>query len=314
MFTDTRTGAARVHALAAALAAVALVAAQPATAQEHRHQHEHAEGDHAHDGLHFAHPLATESVSPDTKIRINFDHRNLPADELENATSLSAEWSPHRSLSVEASVPYSLTAEATGFTHVALKFANYAFEDAGISLGYGLGLSAPTSGAATHEEGHTHEDGGHAHGAASPSLRDSPPPPRMNGGGGVHGSLGKDLWTFEPFLNAGWKTGRWELVGFGTFEIPTNQADQAEVGTELSYNASALFRAAAEAQATLELHGHTGLSGHEADRTVVNLTPGVKLRPSGDSPFFLGLAGSFPLSGDVSYDARALVSLFYHFH
>lgn len=270
---------------------------------------------HTHGGLHFAHPLATESVSPDTKLRLNFDHRNLPAGELENATALAAEWSPHRSFSIQASVPYSLSAEATGFTHLALKFANYAFEDAGVSVGYGLSVSAPTSGAAVQEEGHTHDEGGHEHGSAAlASVRGGTPGARANGTGGVHGSLGKDLWTFEPFLNVGWRTGRWELVGFGTFGIPTNQGSGTEVSTEFSYNASALFRAAPEVQTTLELHGHTGLSGHDADRSVLNLTPGVKLRPSGDSPWFLGLAGSFPVSGDVSYDARALVSLFYHFH
>lgn len=297
----------------AALAAVALVAAPPAVTQEHEHDH----GDHDHGGLHFAHPLATESVSPDTKLRLNFDHRNLPAGELENATALAAEWSPHRSFSIEASVPYSLTAEATGFTHVALKFANYAFEEAGVSLGYGLGVSAPTSGAAPthhHDEGHTHDEGGHASRSAAASLRGGAPSPRLNGTGGVHGSLGRDLWTFEPFLNVGWKVGRWELVGFGTFGIPTDQGPGTEVATDFAYNASALFRAAPEVQTTLELHGHTGLSGHDADRSVLNVTPGVKLRPSGDSPWFLGLAGSFPVSGEVSYDARALVSLFYHFH
>ena len=85
------------------------------------------------------------------------------------------------------------------------------------------------------------------------------------------------------------------------------------MGTELGYNASALFRAAPEVQATLELHGTAGLSGHATGEAVANVTPGVKLRPSGDSPFFLGLAGSFPVTTDESYGARALVSLFYHF-
>lgn len=264
-----------------------------------------------HSGLHFAHPLATESVSPDTKLRINYDHRNLAAGERENAAALAAEWSPHRSFSVEASVPYSFTAGTTGFSHVALKFASYAFENAGVSLGYGVGLGLPTSG----DAGHAHEEEGHTHGSrVSAALRGEAPDPRFNGTGGVHSSLGRDLWTFEPFLNVGWKTGRWELVGFGTFEIPTNQAHQDEVGTELAYNASALFRAAPEVQTTLELHGHAGLSGHATGEAVANLTPGVKLRPSDESPFFLGIAGSFPVSADESYDARALVSLFYHFH
>lgn len=274
-------------------------------------QHAAGAGTGHHRGLHFAHPLATESVSPDTKLRVDYDYRDLPADEEENAATLAAEWAPHRSFSIEASVPYSLTADATGFSHVALKFANYAFESSGVSLGYGVGLGLPTSGDAPDP---THEEGGHTHAhRADAAVLSDPPGPRFNGTGGVHSSLGRNLWTFEPFLNAGWKAGRWELVGFGTFEIPTNHAEQAEVGTELGYNASALFRAAPEVQATLELHGTAGLSGHATGEAVTNLTPGVKLRPSGDSPFFLGLAGSFPVSSDQSYGARALVSLFYHF-
>ena len=323
MFTRDSRRSRHVRSIAVALVVLLLPVAVPAAAQErsasaatsdssaHRHGAAGSAAPGHHAGLHFAHPLATESVSPDTKLRVDYDYRDLPAGERENAATLAAEWSPHRSFSVEASVPYSFTAEATGFSHVALKFASYAFEHAGISLGYGVGLGLPTSGG---EAGHEHEEGGHSHGSrVSASVRSEAPPPRFNGAGGVHSTLGRDLWTFEPFLNAGWKTGRWELVGFGTFEIPTNHADQGEVGTEIAYNASALFRAAPEVQATLELHGHAGLSGHATGEAVANLTPGVKLRPSGDSPFFLGIAGSIPVSADESYETRALVSLFYHF-
>ncbi len=37
---------------------------------------EHAEADH-HEGLHFSHPLIAESVSPDTKVRLDYAFADL---------------------------------------------------------------------------------------------------------------------------------------------------------------------------------------------------------------------------------------------
>lgn len=295
----------------AATAALALlVAPATAAAQEGGHEHEHGhthqeEGHHA--GLHFSHPLVSESVSPDTKLRLDFNHRQLNEQEDETSFGLAAEYAFHRSMSLEVSVPYSATDEAFGFTHAALKFANYAFEEQGVSLGYGLGVEFPTAGDAPEEEG------GHTHGAlAAPASRQTPAP-RLNGGGGVHGTLGEDFYEFEPFFNVGWKTGPWELVGFGTFGIPSGTGDRLEVGTELSWNFSALYRVMPEVQALLELNGTSGLSGAPVGEDVVNLSPGIKLRPSGGSHLFLGVGGSVPLSEDESFENRVFVSLFYHF-
>ncbi|MFB6239984.1 MAG: hypothetical protein ABEJ46_00155 [Gemmatimonadota bacterium] len=102
-------------------------------------------------------------------------------------------------------------------------------------------------------------------------------------------------------------------MGFTTFGIPSGLDEPSEGGTTLSWNASTLFRAAPEVQTILELNGSHGLSGHPVGEDVVNLSPGIKLRPSGSSPVWLGIGGSLPLTEDQNFDGLLKVSFFYHF-
>ncbi|MFB6239985.1 MAG: hypothetical protein ABEJ46_00160, partial [Gemmatimonadota bacterium] len=165
-----------------------------------------------HAGLHFSHPLFTESVSPDTKIRTDYNYLDLGAEEgTKHEFGLGVEYALSRNFSIEAGVPYSASDEALGFTSVSLKFANYALEEQGISLGYGVGVGLPTSGSAPEETHHGEEEqGGHGHAArtSSSDVMSAPPAPRLNGGTGVHSVLGRDFYEFEPFFNIGWKSGR----------------------------------------------------------------------------------------------------------
>lgn len=276
-------------------------------------EHAHGTADGHHAGLHFSHPLFTESVSPDTKIRVDYNTLDAGAGEgTKHEFGLGVEYALGRSLSIEAAVPYSVSDEALGFTHLSLKFANYALEAHGISLGYGMGVGLPTSGAAPTEH---HDEGGHTHAvrASRSGVLSDPPGARANGGVGVHGTLGRDFYEFEPFFNIGWRSGRWELVGFTTFGIPSGLEDQHEVGSELSWNVSTLFQPAPEVQTVLELNGSSGVSGHPVGEDVVNLSPGIKLRPSGGSPMWLGVGGSLPLTTDQNHDGLFRVSFFYHF-
>ena len=277
------------------------------------HSHGGAADSGHHAGLHFSHPLFTESVSPDTKIRVDYSALDASAGEgTKHEFGLGIEYALSRSVSVEAGVPYSVSDDALGVTHLSLKFANYVLEAQGISLGYGIGVGLPTSGPAPTEH---HEEGGHTHTvrASRSGILSDPPGARANGGSGVHGTLGRDFYEFEPFFNIGWRSGRWELVGFTTFNIPSGLEDQHEVGSELSWSVSTLVRAAPEVQTVLELNGSSGVSGHPAGEDVVNLSPGIKLRPSGDSPVWLGVGGSLPLTADRSYQGLLRVSFFYHF-
>ncbi|MEE8361238.1 MAG: hypothetical protein V3R71_03740, partial [Gemmatimonadales bacterium] len=151
----------------------------------------HEDGTAHYHGLHFSHPLFSESITPDTKVRFN------AGGEFEDEgdgyeIEVEGEYAFHRSFSIELVVPYvrlepddGPATSALGNIEVAFKFANFAFEDAGILIGYGLEVGLPTG---SPDEG-----------------------------------IGSDTeWELEPFLNAGIKRGPFELIGWARFGIPVN--------------------------------------------------------------------------------------------
>lgn len=266
-------------AVAVACVTVFAVSGAPAAAQQ-PHAHRDAGPEHHH-GLHFSHPIFTESVSPDTKLRLGFG-RAWERDASESEVEVEAEYAFHRSFSIEVAAPYAFvspdagtTRSALGNAELAFKFANYAFERHGLLLGYGVELGLPT-------------------GSASEGI------------GSDH------IWEVEPFFNVGFKRGRLEIVGFSIFGIPTNQDAGDEFETEFKYDVSTLLHVTPQLQLLAELNGEVVMSGDEAGEGLVSIAPGVKLAPARTVPLFVGLAGSFPL-GDEALDARLRFSLFYHF-
>lgn len=232
-----------------------------------------------HAGLHFSHPLFTESVSPDTKIRFNAG-RHSAADETEWELELEGEYAFHRSFSIEVGAPF-ITLEpdagpnvtGLGNLEIMLKFANYAFERSGLLLGYGLEVGIPS--------------GNEAEGIGSDHL-----------------------WELAPLLNFGLQRGRLELVGFARFGIPFNQRTGEEVETELAFDLSGLVHLSSRVQGLVELNGETVLSGAESGETVTRVSVGGKFAPSAGVPLFLGLGMRRSLSVRGT-ELRA--SLFYHF-
>jgi len=241
-----------------------------------------AQEDHGHDDhLHFSHPLFTESITPDTKLRLDFGEEwevEGRATELE----LEAEYAFHRAVSVELAAPYVFlhpdvdsATSGMGNLEVALKLANFAFAEHGVLLGYGLAVGLPT--------------------------------------GDAEAGTGTDhIWELEPFLNLGFAVSHLEVVGWGRFGIPTNQYEGEDVETDFSYDISALYHVSERVQALVELNGRTGLSGETAEAGKVAISPGVKVAPVTGSPLFLGLGVSFPIDGEET-DARLKASLFWHF-
>ncbi|MCH8813068.1 MAG: transporter [Gemmatimonadetes bacterium] len=243
-------------------------------------QEEHEDDGHSH-GLHFSHPLFSESITPDTKVRFDFG-REWEAEGTTSELEIEAEYAFHPAFSIEFVAPYSFVSpdvgpEESGFGNVALalKFANFAFEDKGLLLGYGLEVVMPTGDDA-------------------------------KGIGSGH------IWEIEPFLGIGLMTGNLELTSRTRFGIPINQNPGEEVETELHYDFSALYHFSPRVQGLLELNGETGLSGDEAGEGIVSLSPGIKVAPFAAHPLFVGLGGSFPL-GDEELNARLKLALFYHF-
>lgn len=244
-------------------------------------QEEQEDDGHSH-GLHFAHPLFTESITPDTKVRFD-SSREWEAEGTASELELEAEYGFHPAFSIEVVAPYHFVnpdagPNESGFGNLelALKFANFAFENTGLLLGYGLEVGMPTGDDA-------------------------------KGIGSGH------IWELEPFLGIGLMTGNWELVNRTRFGIPINQDPGEEVETELHYDFSALYHFSARVQGLLELNGLVGLSGDEAGQGIVSLSPGIKVAPFAGHPlFFVGLGGSFPL-GEEELDARLKLAFFYHF-
>lgn len=280
------------RALGLVLAILAIVLPGTVAAQGHAHSH-----DDDHHGIHFTHPMFAESVSPDTKFRLDYGYRDLEAEDDRSELEVEGEYAFTRFFSIEAGVHYHPEAGELGETHVVAKLANYALEDSGILLGYGMEFGLPTGSGHGHGV-HEHEHDPHEEEPGEPH---------------VHVEAEEDIYHITPFLNAGWMAGAWQLVGWTLFEIPVNQAVQENVGTGLRFNGSLLFHASERINALVEGFGRTGLSGAGSDRTVVSVGPGLRAQVLPQRPLVLGAALAFPITDDRDFDSRLLVSAFWHF-
>jgi hypothetical protein len=242
---------------------------------------------HSHDeGLHFAHPLIAESPSPDTKIRFDYFFRDIKSegeDATENEVRVEAEYAFHRTFSVEVDVPFVFLDPKDGSSRenlknveIGLKFANFAFEEHNLLLGYGIEFGLPT-------------------------------------GDDKKGIGSNNIFEIEPFLSLGYKWQGLEVVAFASFGIPTNQEEGEEVETELGYNLSFLYHLTPRVSGLLEFDGETVLSGDEEGETVANITPGIIFRPLANPNLAVGLGVSVPLSDEEEFDIQTTASVFYHF-
>lgn len=248
------------------------------------HSHNHDEPGN-HTGLHFVHPLFTESISPDTKLRLDYQFQ-YPGTASES--ELEGEYAFSRIFSIEAGVHYDPVETSLGNTHLLFKFANYALEEKGILLGYGLSLDLPTGNGHGHGTGVSHEQepGDHHH--------------------------EENIYRVSPFLNAGLKAGSLELVGWALFNIPTNHAHPEDASTSLSYNISALYHLSTRIQSLVELNGIQRLSGVVSGNNLF-LSPGVRIRLLKSTPLLIGLGMQVPVTENQNTDTRIQASVFYHF-
>ena len=232
--------------------------------------------------LHFTHPIFTESVSPDSKVRLDFA-REWEDEGTANEIEFEGEISVQQHLSIEVAAPFVFlnpdvgsSESGLGNLEVSFKFANLTFVERGLLLGYGLAFGLPTG------------DSGKGIGSGN-------------------------IWEIEPFFNFGVMTGDWEIVGWTRFGIPTNQDPGEEVETEFHYDFSTLYHFSSRFQGLVELNGGTGLSGPEAGSGIISVSPGIKVAPISNNPdLFIGLGGSFPL-GDEELNAQLRAAVFYHF-
>lgn len=245
----------------------------------------HEVASHEHIGLHFSHPLISESPSPDTKIRFDYSFRNISHKSekaKENELRVELEYALHPSFSLELDIPFVFlnhdfgnNVSAFEKVEVGLKFANFAFEQHNLLLGYGIEFGFPAGD-------------------------------ERKGIGSEH------IFEIEPFLNAGYKWRFLEVISFVEFGIPINQREGEEEETELGYNLALIYNIHPRVQGILEFDGETVLSGDENGESVLNITPGVKFRPSADKSLEVGAGVSFPISDKEDFETQLLLSLFYH--
>lgn len=241
---------------------------------------------HKSKGLHFSHPLISESPSPDTKIRLDYfflDEIEEEGEEgaifNEHTIRLEAEYAFNRNISIEVDVPYTFIDPEKGSNEdhinnieIGLKLASYIFEEHRVLIGGGLEFGIPTGD----------DDKG----------------------------IGSDnIIEIEPFLSFGYKVQNFEFVSFLSLGFPVNQDE----GDELGYNISFLYHITHSIEALLEFDGEYVLNGEEDGDSVFNIDPGIKILPFKNKDIHIGFGAGFPLSDDEEFNYRLIGSFIYHF-
>ena len=244
---------------------------------------------HAEKGLHFSHPLISESPSPDTKIRLDYFFMDIEGEEeqgggLKNHTiRLEAEYAFSRNISIEVDAPYTFINpdEGIGVDHlnnieVGLKLASFIFEQYGLLLGGGIEFGIPTG-----------DD--------------------QKGVGSDH------ILEIEPFLSMGYKYNNFELVSFISLGFPVNQDDGEDESDEFGYNVSLLYHLTNGIEVLLEIDGEVALNGEEDGESILNIDPGIKILPFNNKDIHIGFGAGFPLTEDEAFEYRLIGSLICHF-
>ena len=244
---------------------------------------------HAEKGLHFSHPLISESPSPDTKIRLDYFFMDIEGEEeqgggLKNHTiRLEAEYAFSRNISIEVDAPYTFINpdEGIGVDHlnnieVGLKLASFIFEQYSLLLGGGIEFGIPT--------------------------------------GDDQKGIGSDhILEIEPFLSMGYKYNNFELVSFISLGFPVNQDDGEDESDEFGYNVSLLYHLTNGIEVLLEIDGEVALNGEEDGESILNIDPGIKILPFNNKDIHIGFGAGFPLTEDEAFEYRLIGSLICHF-
>ena len=238
--------------------------------------------DHDHDHLHFSHPMVTESPSPDTKLRGDYIYSwfNEAPDVRATTIRLEGEYAFTHSLSLAVVTPFTFItapsaarASGIGNIEVSLKAASVRYGEQGILLGGGLSAGIPT-------------------------------------GSDIKGIGSSHIIELEPFLDAGYKKERLELVGFARLSSTFNRQPGDEVERNLGLDFSALYPLLPRLEALLEFTTQRPLIGLERSFTSF-VAPGVKVYPFYNRRLMFGASVAL---GTGNNNARAvLISGFYHF-
>ena len=258
-------------------AVVSLLSPTVAQAQSVEH-----DDDHDHGGLHFSHPMITESPSPDTKIRLDARFETAPLDA--RATELRGEveygFSNALSLAVVApfvriTSPAAARASSLGSVELSAKGASFAFAESGVLVGGGLTVGLPTGN-------------------------------DLKGIGSGH------LYEFAPFVDAALKRGNVEAVGFLTYSTLANRNATDENERRASFDGSLLWHLVPQVEVLGEVA--TSRSYVRTQRAVSEtfIAPGIKVRPATWPKLAMGVSAIRGVGSTAGVNALQL-SAFYHF-
>lgn len=246
-------------------------------AQEHEH-------DDDHDHLHFSHPLVTESPTPDTKIRVDyvFLWTNDVPEFRDHLVRVEGEYAFADGVSLALVAPYEFRTEPSseranglGDLELSLKFASLRYGEKGVLLGGGLSAGVPT-GSDQKQIGSSH------------------------------------IVELEPFLDAGYKRDKIELVGFARLSSTFNRRASEDLERDLAFDFSTLYQIDPRLEALVELTTSRSLVGSEAGVPRTFLAPGVKVYPFPIRQVMFG-ASVLLGTGAVTNTKAFLLSGFYHF-
>ena len=159
---------------------------------------------------------------------------------------------------------------------LALKFANFAFSNHNILLGYGISFGLPTGN-------------------------------QDKGIGSNH------ILNINPFFNGGIKWNRWEWTTYFTFDMPCNQNENENIQTTLETRLTALYNISPKWQALLEAGSTSPISRFYKGDSNYDLTEGVKFMPDPEKPWILAIGVRHPVLNNNEFKLQGIFSVFYHF-
>ena len=202
-----------------------------------------------HKGIYLTTPLHTQNPLPKKKVKLAY--YNLDIDEGttqkdKDKLKLELEYKFNKNFGVNLQVPYTWVektkkGKTTDYDNLddvelSLNFANYAFEDNGVVIGYGLGLGIPTGD----EEKYAGSD---------------------------------HLWRIMPFVNVGKAYDKVEVIAHVNLVLNANE-NGTNVEDAIEYDLSLLYKLHDNVKALVEFNGDSLLDGD--DHTVIDISPGLK--------------------------------------
>lgn len=235
-------------------------------------------------------PIVTQNPSIKTKIKaayVNSKSYDGTYDKDKNKLKLELEYKVNKHVGLNFQLPYTSlekTKRKTGKTEdydnvdnleLTLKFANHAYGDKGMVIGYGLGLGLPT--------------------------------------GDDNKSIGSDHdFRIKPYVSVGKAYDKVEIIAHTNLVFNQN-GNSTDVDNSIEYNLSVLYKFSTTVSALVEFNGDSQIEGDK--HTVINVSPGIKFTgDKHNSPYWeVALGTSFPLTDDehFEHELNAQFSLFF---